>query len=354
MSVAPRQAFVDNSSTIWSTVKQFHTGWKLFGFANFSVEGKIENGEIKLKLSDIITSIVCNSIVLYVIYLNYDQDLTLLITKSRVINMGSRLVLLFGIVNVFASSMTLMLRRNDAWGIFCQCHRLDEELKLIGMRLDHKMQQKRTMAAFGLCATIFTVMGLISSYFVFNIIDASRAAYLIVSNVIINLSMSMTLLTASFLLYSIFIRFRLINDSIRTYFVTEEEDDVKVQKRAESLCKIVARLADLHDSLVDIVNSFNFCFAFTLMNVVAAMFLTDIFSIFAIYRVFVRYDYTQWELAVIQFIWNVYYMIYGFVVVMLGSLVTRTGKYTAVLVHKAVNYVDDDDDPVIDVVSWLF
>jgi gustatory receptor len=133
--------------------------------------------------------------------------------------------------------------------------------------------------------------------------------------------------------------------------VTEEEDELKNQKQSEVLCKIVSKLADLHDSLVDIVGSFNYCFSLTLMNVIASTFLTNIFSIFAIYRVFVRYDYSQWEAAVIQYVWNTYFLIYGFIIVMLGSLVTRTGKYTAVLVHKAVNYIEDDDDPVIDVVS---
>jgi len=181
--------------------------------------------------------------------------------------------------------------------------------------------------------------------------DPLRAPYLIISYMTINGSMTTTLLTSAFLLYSIFIRFRLINDSIKKFFVTEEEDDLKNPKSSEVLCKIVAKLADLHDTLVDIVGSFNYCFSFTLMHVVAGMFLTDIFSIFAIYRVFVRYDYSQWEAAVIQYIWNLYFLVYGFIIVMLGSLVTRTGKYTAVMVHKAVNYIFDDDDPIIDVVS---
>lgn len=183
------------------------------------------------------------------------------------------------------------------------------------------------------------------------LIDPIRAPYLIISYMTINASMSTTLLTSAFLLYSIYIRFSLINDSIKKFFVTEEEDEIKNQKQSEVLCKVVSKLADLHDSLVDIVGSFNYCFSFTLMHVIASMFLTDIFSIFAIYRVFVRFDYSQWEAAVIQYVWNLYFLIYGFVIVMLGSLVTRTGKYTAVLVHKAVNYIVDDDDPIIDVVS---
>lgn len=355
MSIAPAKiAFAENSHTIWDTVKQFQLGWKLFGFANFSIDGTIEKGKIKINFFDILLSILSNSLTLYVMYLNKQNDLTLIFTKSRVINMGSRVVLFFCIINVFISSMTMMTRRKDVWGIFDRCHKLDEELKAIGMRLDHKRQQRNVLAAVTALIVIFTSMVIATVYFVFQLVETPRAAYLILSNLVINLSMTMTLMTASFLLYSIFSRFRLINDSIRRYFVTEEEEEEEMDVKkngSDVLCRIVIKLADLHDGLVDIVNSFNFCFAFTLMNVVASMFLTDIFSIFAMYRVFVRFDYSQWELAVIQFVWNFYFLMFGFVVVTLGSLVTRTGKYTAVLVHKAVNYIVDDDDPVIDIVS---
>lgn len=61
-------------------------------------------------------------------------------------------------------------------------------------------------------------------------------------------------------------------------------------------------------------------------------------------------DLGQYQQALIQYCWNCYFLIYGFIIVSIASLVTRTGKYTAVLVHKAVNYIDDDDDPTIDYV----
>ncbi|XP_070504866.1 putative gustatory receptor 28b [Chironomus tepperi] len=352
MSVEPRRAF-ENPYTIWDIVKRFHVGWKIFGFAHFSVDGKIENGKIKLELFDFLSAVISNSIVLYIVYLNYDRDLTIISTTSRVINMGSRLVLIYEIGNVFIAAVIMMLKRHDVWGIFYRCHKLDEELKTLGMRIDHKKQQLNLHIVIGVCLLIFFLMAGISGYFLWTLIDPLRAPFMIVSYMTINASMTTTLLTSAFLLYSIFIRFRLINDSIKKFFVTEEEDELKNQKSSEVLCKIVAKLADLHDTLVDIVGSFNYCFSFTLMHVVASTFLTDIFSIFAIYRVFVRYDYSQWEAAVIQYVWNLYFLIYGFIIVMLGSLVTRTGKYTAVLVHKAVNYIYDDDDPIIDVLKMF-
>jgi hypothetical protein len=126
-------------------------------------------------------------------------------------------------------------------------------------------------------ASIFAVLSLTSGYYLMKLIDPSIAFELILSYSIINASMTTSLLTISFILFAIYIRFELINSSIEKFFVTEEEDEQKALKSSDVLCKIVAKLADEHDSLVDIVIGFNYCFSFQLMNDIAAMFLTNIF-----------------------------------------------------------------------------
>jgi hypothetical protein len=341
-------------ASLWSIVSKFHIAMKIFGFANFTVDGKIENGRIKTTPTDVAVAIVTNSLVFYLIYLNYDSNLSLISTKSRVIDIGSRVVLLFEITNVLATSVIMFTRRHQLWGIFSRCHRLDGELSALGMSHDHRRYQRNLLLAAGASSLLFLLMAVGSGYFLSQLIEPERSTNLIVSYMTINASMTISLLTIAFLLFAIYQRFELINASLRHYFVTEEEDETRPQKPSKVLCRVTAKLADLHDTLVDIVGSLNGCFTFQLMNVVAAMFMTNIFSIFAIYRVFVRYDYGQYERAVIQYVWNCYFLLYGLAIITLASLLTRTGKYTAVLVHKAVNYIFDDDDPVIDCVSWRF
>ncbi|KAG5669291.1 hypothetical protein PVAND_017181 [Polypedilum vanderplanki] len=341
------KAFVKQSS-IWDLVGKFQIAMKVFGFANFTIDGKIEDGKIKTTFVDIIIAFATNSLIFYLIYLNYNSNLSLISTNSKVIDIGSRVVLLFEITNVFATSIIMFVRRHQLWGIFSRCHRLDGELSALGMIFDHKKQHRNFFLASGLSILVFLLMSAITVYFLPQLIEPERSTNLIVSYLTINASMTISLLTIAFLLFALYQRFELINSSIRHYFVTEEEDEMKPQKPSKVLCKIIAKLADLHDTLVDIVGSFNSCFTFQLMNVIAAMFMTNIFSIFAIYRVFVRYDYGQYERAIIQYAWNCYFLLYGLAIITLASLVTRTGKYTAVIVHKAVNYIFDDDDPVID------
>lgn len=125
------------------------------------------------------------------------------------------------------------------------------------------------------------------------------------------------------------------------------------KKTMKSRSALVIKLADLHDLLVDSTNMINHCFAFQMMNIVGAMFSVNIFSSFAMYRVFVQNDFHNAYNASIQYAWNVYFLLYGFFIVALASLMTRTGKFTAVLVHKAINYIDNDDDPIVDTVSEL-
>lgn len=85
------------------------------------------------------------------------------------------------------------------------------------------------------------------------------------------------------------------------------------------------------------------------MMTYASAFMLNIFSTFAIYRIFVRENYNFITEAVVQSSWNLYFYVYCFITITLCSLVTRTGKFSAILCHKAINY--SHDDSIIDHVS---
>ena len=68
------------------------------------------------------------------------------------------------------------------------------------------------------------------------------------------------------------------------------------------------------------------------------VFLFNIFSTFSIYRVAIRQDESQYYNALIQYTWNVFNLIFIIKIISTASLTTRSGKYSAVLVHKAINY----------------
>lgn len=196
---------------------------------------------------------------------------------------------------------------------------------------------------------IFLIFG--SFYILYGVLEYEKFILFGPSSSAVNTSQTLCLLTFTLVLYSLYVRFDLINKCIKKHFATDE-DEIKnfATKPSIPLSQLVLKLADQHDSLVDVTTQLNYCFAFQMMIVVAGIFGTNLFSTFAIYRVFVRKDFKNFYNACVQYAWNIYFLGYGVGILALTSLMTRTGKYTAVLVHKAINFIDDDDDPIIDYV----
>ena len=132
----------------------------------------------------------------------------------------------------------------------------------------------------------------------------------------------------------------------RKHFPTIEEEYEKFNNECVSnpkvQRKIIIKLADLHDSLVEIVNAINHCFSIQIMSAFLGIVLNNIFSTFAVYRVTVRKDYSSFYQACVQYAWNIYFFIYAIVIIIFASMLTKTAKYSAVLVHKAINYCRDD------------
>lgn len=184
-----------------------------------------------------------------------------------------------GEIFIFLLKFCLKFINLQIWGIFQRLFKFDEEMTVLKMSLNHRRYYLNFLLLTGSAFLIFTILCTVSAFYLINLIDKSISYYLIASYITINASMTTSLITISFILFAIYIRFELINSAIKKFFVTEEEDEQKSTKSSETLCKIVAKLADEHDSLVDIVNGFNHCFSFQLMNDVAAMFLTNIFRL---------------------------------------------------------------------------
>lgn len=227
------------------------------------------------------------------------------------------------------------------------------------IRLNTSIDHKRFFVIFSSFLAIMTVFCCVACfltfYLLFAFLDPDKIFYIFISNVFTNCFTTMALVTLLLLLYCFYARFNLINACIHKNFATHEDDVEEFAKKKasqKSCIKIVLKLADLHDSLVDATIEMNRCFSFQMMNTVAVIFCSNIFTTFAIYRVFVRNDYNNFYRAVVQYGWNLYFMFFGLGIVSLGSLLTRAGKHTAVLCHKAINYIEDDEDVVIDYVSF--
>jgi hypothetical protein len=279
---------------------------------------------------------------------------------------------------VLLSSIINTARRHQIWGVIRKMYEFDKEvtkkiycLKHFSKRsyiLNLKFSQMSSMMSLDhrsiyitfLC--IIVLFGLLlllavflSYLFLREIIDGEKHFYFAISNIVVNFSMTMCLVTFFLILYCFYARFNLINSCIKKNFAMHENEvgHVSKKKLSKVLSKLILKLANVHDSLVDGTTALNHCFSFQMINIVASLFSTNIFGTFAIYRVFVRKDFANFYQVCIQYSWNIYFLVCGFGIISLASLLTRTGKLTAVLVHKAINYTENDDDPIIDCVSYF-
>ncbi|CRK86898.1 CLUMA_CG000720, isoform A [Clunio marinus] len=152
-------------------------------------------------------------------------------------------------------------------------------------------------------------------------------------------------------MYLAYERFDLINTCIERNFKTQEDKEdgiITVRKnQSNDTLKVILKLGELHDKLVDFIMIINSLFSILLINLFGNIFLSNVLSLFAMYRIFFGHDQENYYNGMIQFLWNVYFMTLTICFIALCSLMTRTGKSTAVLVHKAINYIDNDNDPII-------
>lgn len=358
--------------SIWDSIKVFYYVVKFFGYVSFSIDGKIENGKIRSTVRDAAIVTFRLLVLAFIIYLNFKDDIVLIKTKSLIIDLANRLATMFLITNVLFSAMTKIWKRKKIWSIYKHLHDFDGQvmaitcswvyvfselfftlqMKALSMEINHKH------VFFGFCFLVpFLVVGMVvlsmlTDYAITGTFMSESSFYFMSTFMSYNGSMTMSIFLVNFNLYCFYLRFDLINTCIKEYFATQEDDLKQVQaNKPANLSKIVMKLADLHDSLVEGSIKLNNCFSIEMMNVMAGLFLINITSTFAIYRVFVQDDFDNYSRALVQYAWSVYFAFYGVAFLSLSSLMTRTGKYTAVLIHKAINFIEDDEDPIIDYVS---
>lgn len=225
-------------------------------------------------------------------------------------------------------------------------------MKTLSMSINHKRIYVVFTTLLVFLNILFFTLAFGTVFVLFYVMSFHKIILIAPTYFVINWSLTMCMLTFILFLFSIYARFDLINYCLKQHFATQEEDTENFKKKpTKHLPRLVMKLSDLHDNLVDVTTQLNYCFAFQMMNIVAGMFCTNIFSTFSIYRVFVRNDFKDFYNASVQYAWNIYFLAFGCCVLTLASLMTRTGKFTAVLVHKAINFIDDDDDPIVDYVS---
>ncbi|CAO1424237.1 unnamed protein product [Diamesa hyperborea] len=283
------QLIKKQQKTVWDIVYPLYLIVKCFGFAGFSVDGDIRDGKIKISLFDKFYITFALSAQLFILYLNVTLDLSLIHINSFLIDKGTRFVTILCASNVLFSATLNVIFRNRFWEIFRGFYAFDQEVEKLGNPIDHQMLFNRMIMLLGVFLLIQGSLCTTTFYYSPILVDADKQFIFSFSYSAISGTLAIFLLGFMVYLLGIQQRFKAINKCIEKHFPTEEEiyqeyikeciPNIKVQKL------IIIKLADLHDNLIDLVNTLNHCFSMQMMSAFLAIFLTNIFSTFAVYRV---------------------------------------------------------------------
>ena len=114
--------------SIWNPLRIFYYIFKIFGQASFTIDGKIENGKIRVTVFDGIGGTVRLLIGCWLVHWNIFNDFSFNITNSFIIDLTNYLVTVFLMMNALSSSISNNLRRNQIWSIFNQLHDFDKQV----------------------------------------------------------------------------------------------------------------------------------------------------------------------------------------------------------------------------------
>jgi len=132
----------------------------------------------------------------------------------------------------------------------------------LGFAINHKKNALYHLLVVLVTVLYFFLMVAGTVFMSNQFIPAPMKIFFFTSYFVVNGYMTMFLATVCIILFGIYQRFELINEAIKCNFRTEEEDAIRVfSRKSLSAERLIIKLADLHDAMVDTVNRVNFCYA---------------------------------------------------------------------------------------------
>lgn len=140
--------------------------------------------------------------------------------------------------------------------------------------------KRRFQATCALTAMLYLII-LTSTVFAYDkLFSAETQFYFVFAFVVSNTYTTLFLVGFCMIIYAVCRRYRVINECIKKFFKTEEEDsESDFDKEVIDRESLIIKLADLHDCLNDIVVDINQCCAFEVRGkFLAKIFVIELFS----------------------------------------------------------------------------
>lgn len=122
--------FKKEIESIFDYSKLYYWLGRFTGFAPYRIAGDITDGFIETKFLDVIPVITTLCIQFYLLYVNFNYNLNVNShNTSFIVNIGNRLVLIIGLINLIFSTICNFLYRKRIWKIVFKIYTCDVKVR---------------------------------------------------------------------------------------------------------------------------------------------------------------------------------------------------------------------------------
>ncbi|XP_037040848.1 putative gustatory receptor 28b [Bradysia coprophila] len=332
----------DKPLCIYGVFRPLYIIARVFGFFPFSLN--LETNDIRFTTIDLFVFVVQVAIYSCTTYLNIIYNLVEFLVMSALLAQGLRIGVIFGLLNSIAFLFADLCHRHQAFDIFILYQDFDLQMRFFGSTLNNTQIKRHVHIYVFVWIAISVVYAGVSLWIMDNFFNFISIALLFLSFFISTAVFGVALSIYAFLIFNIRMRFRLLNETLRKLPIkTADVSVVKVTNKASNLLANIMKLAELHDKLNTILDLVNKCYSIQAMFAFAVSFTFVVFSFFGIYRGWTTNtgNNEQFLLSVVLTMWASYYMFFVMNVLWAGQSSKSEGKFTAVLVHRAINKCHD-------------
>lgn len=314
------------SSNIFDAVKPFYYFSKILGTAPFTVTVKDNIPHLKTTRIDYIICTSFNVLQLFLLYFftkqnsNSNMNLSIFQALSNTSNLRQNFMLAVTITSTIFFNLINFLFRKHTMEIITEYMKIDFQMSLLHIEVDHKAQSRITIKFIILSFLLVLFLTAITgSIFLFTaaseniLFDLSKSFSLTLTNVFYANVVSQFVVS----IISAYERFKKLNEGFTEMFKMNK------LKEEEDLSHFVKRISRIHDDLIENIERINYRFSAWIMIIFASVFVLSTISIFTFLRALIIFDPKLLIIAVPRFVWSLYFVMFLLMVIATGSATTR-------------------------------
>uniref|UniRef100_A0A240SY24 Gustatory receptor n=1 Tax=Lutzomyia longipalpis TaxID=7200 RepID=A0A240SY24_LUTLO len=326
---------------IYDVLQPLYSVIRVFGSIVFTVNSA-EEDEFEIRPANWIHVAISFSILLAFLILNIQMDMHTLESLTDIVGTMTRFIVVIGILVVIETTLTNRFLQKYLWKLLRCLNSFDKKMATLNAPVNHTLHRKWMVRLMMSLGALCFVLGAFNVGTITMISPKKLLGFFS--------SLTYTVISYAFLFYvSHFIvilvnikeRFRLLNQCFRNHFATNDYYTI-VKTSSDESCSFITTLSKLHDSLNDSVSLANGYFALPMLIALTCVFADIVVTIFTIYCVFTRSHAVEdfWTSMIYGFD-CLFYSFFVLIVITIASDLTFQGKFTATLIHKAINRTED-------------